>query len=298
VDALPLTTATTSISVWIGKKNTRYDSSLSNSNLYSMFAESVGICFIKSNTSFSLETYFGSYLELSLGEITAVVAADPENDLARNRMDNLLANEASDQSEKIQLIQAAVDRGCPAAQLFLGTIYRERNEPELTLHLIKMSAEAGLDKSQLLLSVLLEKDIEGVEGQVDVKEEVKCVIRSASNGDPGAQALVSLLFSGEKGTEKFKNVAKAFHFASLSAAQGNDLGRYRLGLLLKDGVGCEKNEEKAIEVLTLAAEKGFYRAISALGCSTFEGRMTDKLLIQKKWLIWFPLGLFLKNTNV
>jgi TPR repeat protein len=225
-----------------------------------MYAAGSGIRFNLSYTSFSLETYFGAYMKLSLAETTAVVESDPENELARNRKDILLAKEASEQSVKIQLLQAAVDRGCPSAQFHLGLVYLKENEPELALRLIKMSAEAGLNKSQFRLSVLLDNRVDGQELEIeDVKESFKWMIRSALAGDSDAQGLVSLFFSGEKGTTKFKNVAKSFHYASLAAAQGNVLGQLRLGILLQ--FCCEKNEEKAIEVLTLAAEKGFSYAI-------------------------------------
>jgi TPR repeat protein len=208
-------------------------------------------------------------MKLSLAEITSVVETDPENELARNRKDALLAKEATDPSEKIKHLQAAVDRGCPAAQLILGTIYQTRDEPELALPLFKKSAAAGLATAQLMLSLLLNlgagtnvKELD----KDDVRDSFKMMIRSATAGDADSQAIVAMTLHAHSGSFGIKkNDVKAFHYASLASAQGSDIGRHRLGLLLKDGVGCEKNEKMAIDVLTQAVESGYTLAMISLG---------------------------------
>jgi TPR repeat protein len=69
-----------------------------------------------------------------------------------------------------------------------------------------------------------------------------------------AQSQLSYPFRRGETYLKCKNEAKAFYYATLSANQGNDNGRYELGKCLVGGVGCEKDEDRAIEIYTLASE--------------------------------------------
>jgi hypothetical protein len=50
--------------------------------------------------SFSAISYFGSFMDRSLAEMIDIVAADPENDLARNRLDDRRAEASTDPAGK------------------------------------------------------------------------------------------------------------------------------------------------------------------------------------------------------
>jgi TPR repeat protein len=208
-------------------------------------------------SSFSIDTYFGRYMDLSKDEMTEIVAANPEDELARNRLDDLLVRECKDKTEKIKLLQAAAARGCPSAQCYLAAIYHDKKgTEERAITLLKMAADSGIEEAQQALVDICAKDIKGKKD-----EAFKLMIRAAATGYATAQALVSAYY----GEGIMKNDAKAFHFASLSSAQGNRVGQFRLGSLLSDGVGCEKDEEKAIEIFTEVAESGLTSAMIILG---------------------------------
>jgi TPR repeat protein len=136
----------------------------------------------------------------------------------------------------------------------------------LTLYLqFVCSALAGYDNSKNLVAFGEERK-KMMKGESDWSS-FKMMICLAVSGDSTAQAVVSRLFTGKGAT---KNDAKAFHFASLSAAQECSLGRLRLASLLREGVGCEKDEKKATEVLALAAEKGYTPAMLEHGRRLFQ----------------------------
>jgi hypothetical protein len=50
--------------------------------------------------SFSIETYFGDLTDCSLAEMIDIVASSPENNLARNRLDDKRAEESTDTNGK------------------------------------------------------------------------------------------------------------------------------------------------------------------------------------------------------
>jgi TPR repeat protein len=195
-------------------------------------------------------------MTLSKDEMAAIVATNPENELARNRLDDLLARECKDKTEKIKLLQAAAARGCPSAQCYLAVIYHDSKDTERAITMMKMSADSGMDIAQKGLVHLCAKDFKAKN-----HESFELMIRAAATGDATAQALVSAYY----GEGSMKNDSKAFHYASLSSAQGNRIGQILLGSLLSDGVGCEKDEEKAIEILTEVAESGLTSAMIILG---------------------------------
>lgn len=104
-------------------------------------------------------------------------------------------------------------------------------------------------------------------------------LRQADAGDPLAQAIAATHYSLGWGVTK--DPARAMELAQLSAKQGNPLGIFRVGALLRSGDAGPKNESagldlqrRSVEGLTAMGQNPY--ALTALGILAFQGKVTPK----------------------
>ena len=109
------------------------------------------------------------------------------------------------------------------------------------------------------------------------KDEAKafaCFLRSAEQGNAGAQNQVGYLYEVGRGVEK--NLEEALKWYRKSAEQGNAIAQCNLGLAYENGRGTEKNDEEAAKWYRKSAEQGYARAQCNLGLAYENGRGTEK----------------------
>lgn len=86
----------------------------------------------------------------------------------------------------------------------------------------------------------------------------------------------------EMGVEAYNKgeYQKAYNLLLPEAEHGNTNAQFRIGYLLQNGLGVEKNPKQALVWLRKAAERGDFVAQSHLGVSYSEGNGVEKNLIE------------------
>lgn len=110
-------------------------------------------------------------------------------------------------------------------------------------------------------------------------EEAK---QRAEAGDSFAQAVVALHYQLGWNTEKIPELAAKY--ASASANAGKPLGQFRLGALMREGVGVQKDEQRGLS-LQAASFNGLYNAqdpysMTAAGIMIFQGKVVGQNIAQ------------------
>lgn len=80
--------------------------------------------------------------------------------------------------------------------------------------------------------------------------------------------LADCYYYGNGVAQSYKRAFDLFNEGSSS----NPLCHYRIAVMYKEGVGVEKNQDKAIEHLSIASDKGVTQAQYLLGCEMYEGK--------------------------
>lgn len=92
---------------------------------------------------------------------------------------------------------------------------------------------------------------------------------AAGNADAQFSLGMAYLFGDHDHTYSGKKLPRdnqqALHWLKLSAAQGNDMAQYNIGLIYRDGSGVAKNPEQARQWFQKSAEQGNNMAQLALG---------------------------------
>ena len=109
---------------------------------------------------------------------------------------------------------------------------------------------------------------------------------NADQGDPNFQNLLGLLHREGLGVEK--NEDKAFELISKAAAKEVPSAEFNLGRFYMIGVGCDIDFDKAIHWLTISADHGNERAAYSLGYMYFKGFGVEQ--DYKKAISWFELS--------
>ncbi len=161
------------------------------------------------------------------------------------------------------LSKAAVKRGYPLAQFYLGKCYHQGLGVETNLtEAVKWYRKAvaqGNAFAQINLGNCYARG-EGVDK--DEVEAVKLFHRAAEQGDAVAQAKLGACYLSGEGVDKDESTsAKWFQ---KSAEQGNAFAQSCLGLCYLHGLGVEKDMDKAIELFGKVGRKGDPKAIELL----------------------------------
>jgi TPR repeat protein len=228
----------------------------------------------------------------SIVELNVILAANPDDKLALNRLAVKNAQESTSNSgipslsnslEKIRFLEAAVSRGCPVAQTHLADHHWNHNRKEAlaNIHALYLKAAiSGLDIAQFTLGVNIQLGYNPSQ-LMEYDDGFPWIIQAAAAGMPVAQARVSFLFRHGRACGTYSETraihpmigeaghgvdsVKAFTYASLSAAQGCVEGLCELGQCWENGVGCLPNEEKANAALGEAVGMGLTTAMHDLG---------------------------------
>ena len=126
------------------------------------------------------------------------------------------------------------------------------------------------------LTIILIKD--NSKAQVLTFEQAK---KQAEMGDAYSQAVVALYFQLGWNTQRDTNLA--VKYANLSAKACHPLGQYRLGALLRDGVGNPKNDQRGLALQkeslnglkSMAERENDPYAITALGILIYQGKVLE-----------------------
>jgi len=108
-------------------------------------------------------------------------------------------------------------------------------------------------------------------------------LAAAGQGHPSGQFGLGMLYASENlGGADY---AKAAHWFARAVTENDDIGsKYYLGLLLKDGLGVPADQERAVELLSEAAEGNHTEAMFRLG-ELYSERAGDKnFALAETWL--------------
>ncbi len=105
---------------------------------------------------------------------------------------------------------------------------------------------------------------------------------AADQGDAFAQAIAALHY--QLGWNIAKNPELAAKYAAASANAGEPMGQFRLGALMREGVGVPKDEERGLS-LQAASFNGLYNAqdpysMTAAGIMIFQGKVVGQNISQ------------------
>ena len=109
----------------------------------------------------------------------------------------------------------------------------------------------------------------GVKDHEQLTYRVSSLTSLADAGDAQAQADLAQIYC--RTDLNIRDGAKAFHYAKLSADQGNADGQYALGYCYFDGFGVERDESLAAHWYGAAARQGLASAQSMFGSFCSEG---------------------------
>ena len=116
--------------------------------------------------SFSVDLYFNKYSDLSIDEITAFVEANPNDEIAQNRLDHLLG---------------AAARGCPISEYrVFCLLYESEKDSALAFKMLLSSAEEGFEMAHISLGSVFTMGLLG--HPIDTDESFRWYIRAAAAG--------------------------------------------------------------------------------------------------------------------
>ena len=125
--------------------------------------------------------------------------------------------------------------------------------------------------------------LSGVGAKRDPDEAERWWLRAADGGEGCHQAMHSLglLYASEREGDSVleplpPKLAEAFYWHGRAALKGNIASMAATGLMLKQGLGCERDPVKALEMLKPAAESGSLCAQSHLAEHYFRMRLFHK----------------------
>jgi TPR repeat protein len=134
-------------------------------------------------------------MKLSVAEMKDIVTANPDDVLTLNRLDHMIANDAVNDAEGMEILKGAAKRGCPLAQYKLfGHSYEinEDGDAALAFQYLLSSAKSGLGHAQVSLSSVYQAGILGM--RIDMQESFKWAVRAAAWGLSDGQAQLSFLY--------------------------------------------------------------------------------------------------------
>lgn len=94
------------------------------------------------------------------------------------------------------------------------------------------------------------------------KESYELYVWCAEKGDSIAQYCVATQLHNGLGVER--DPQKAFEWAKMSADQGYEIAQYNVGCCYRDGDGVPKDINKARDYFTRSSDQGHKKAASAL----------------------------------
>lgn len=176
---------------------------------------------------------------------------------------------------KIRHLRFSALRGNKLAQSCFGVILYEglgmKKNQALGLEFLQLAAARGdvlAQKFLALLSVQLKNlpasKVEALSYAERLKFlEIELLKDAAASGDSGAQYRLGCMLYDARGMDR--NTARAIELLELSSSSGHPLAQTKLGEMYYYGDVIEKNQARGLELLELAAACGFSRAQYILG---------------------------------
>ena len=175
---------------------------------------------------------------------------------------------ASDWEKAAYYYNYAADRGLVKAQSNLGFLYQARGRPQEAFQAFQKAADDGSFEAMTQL-YLCYYDGNGV--AVDRARAMEWLVKAAHGGDAYAQCLLGYHCefpdwqTNAAGQMTFEpKLQEAAHWYKLSADQDWAGGQYHLGLLYLKGTFVELDEERGLELVRAAADKGIDEAVRDL----------------------------------
>lgn len=199
------------------------------------------------------------------------------------------------------LLSELSDNGCAEASYYLGLCYDWAiyvdNDAEKAFHYYLLAANSDFHKAYISVAVCYQLGL-GVDSDIhksiywfkkasdinnssaqyslyliysnggkpygdsnleaDRKLAYDYLLKAGNNGHEYAQAQLASI------EEDKRNYKQSFHWFNKSALNGHDFAQFKLGYYFENGIGCEKNVDKAIFWYTKSADQGFGEAQNAL----------------------------------
>ncbi|KAH9498267.1 Protein sel-1 1 [Bulinus truncatus] len=157
----------------------------------------------------------------------------------------------------LQYYHFLADKGDQQAQIVLGTLYYQGGKGvqinhEQAYHYFSTAAEAGNGHAMGYLGKMHS------EGSPFVKQSNTTAYeyfkKSAEKNNHIGQAGLGLMYLNGLGVEKDTN--KAFRYFSLASDQGSVDGQLQLGIMYFSGIGVRKDYKMAVKYFTMASQNG------------------------------------------
>jgi TPR repeat protein len=154
--------------------------------------------------------------------------------------------------EALPFLQKAAESGDERAALLIGECEQagRLGLPDYTKarENFQLAAKMGLSAG---ITGLAMQSLSGKGAPLDHKEGARLLSIAAGRGEPRAYGLLALMYM--EGVEPFpRDLIMTRQLAEKSAAAGDGAGRAILGVLLRNGVGGDANQQRSFALLTLA----------------------------------------------
>jgi TPR repeat protein len=197
-----------------------------------------------------------------------------------------------DRAKAVEIYRKAAERNHPDALAGLGAAYGigqgvEKDEKEAADY-FRRSAVLGSAAGQMNLEMML---ISGKSLERDTVEGVRWMTKAAEQGFLKAQIYLGELFMvGDSGVPRDYTRARAWVGKAAEQEDGRALNLY--GVILRDGLGGERDAAASVTYFRRAAEKGYVKGFLNLGSAYFFGNgiEMDKVTGMSWWFAGEELG--------
>lgn len=183
--------------------------------------------------------------------------------------------------------KAAASIGHKEAQNSLGCDYLygngEEKDAKQALEWFNKSAQQKNPRSYFNMAIVYQEGGKGV--SIDMKLAVENFTKSIGLGHIPSYAPLARIYQEGLLDDK-KDVSRAIGLLKLGARGGDPVAQCNLGVNYEQGIGLDKDEAKAVEQYTLAANKNFVMAQTNLAVMFLAGRGVLKR-DRKQALYWF-----------
>ena len=110
--------------------------------------------------------------------------------------------------------------------------------------------------------------------------------KASKENDVRAQTALALMYKYGEGTKT--DLTQAYQWNLKAAKLGHPPAQYNVGVMLLDGAGVERDEEKGRDFISLAAEQGFTRAIEKVQFEKAKIQETENPSWSRDWDLRVP----------
>lgn len=195
----------------------------------------------------------------------AIAQNSPQGYMGKGLLLLKLSKTQTDYAKAAELLEVAAQKGLGTAVYTLAVMYETgkgvKVDHQRSSELYKQAAELGIREAQALYGVALKKGY-GVEQ--NLVESETWLRRAALKGDTEAAAvLADMLASGSEDIPpNYIEAAKWYQYAMQKKQHVG--AACSLGYLFLKGLGVHQSNEKALELFTFSAQKGYLPAITML----------------------------------